>query len=107
MNEIRKLDLSVLNNCPELQVLSLSDNQLRTLDLAPLVDCPRLQRLHLLKNRLTGIDVSPLFLLPELESLLIDNTVVLTANSRFKEVRPLPPPLQTLMGQGRIKWQPG
>jgi Leucine-rich repeat (LRR) protein len=105
MNELKEIDLSVLSNCVDLSAVSLSHNQLTTIDLSPLEKCVRLQRLHLKSNPLAQVDISPLFVLPELESLLLDQSVVLIAHPKFKQVRFMSPSLKVLIERGQIKWE--
>jgi len=71
-NYLRRIDLHPLSECSKLRTLRLGINCLKDIDLAPLADCRALEWLDLGANRLTRIDLSPLEELTKLRKVRLD-----------------------------------
>jgi len=61
-NMLDELDLAPLAGCSSLKDVRIQSNHLTRLDLWPLVDCTELKEIDLSENRLHSLDLSPIFL---------------------------------------------
>ena len=101
MRAAKKVDLSEVGNCTEIEVLNLSNNMIEEVDLSPLSTCKSmttlllennhltnidlwylagsdsLRNLDLKNNRLPSLDLTPLFLRAHIE---LDSSVVVSAD---------------------------
>jgi len=71
-NYLRRIDLSPLSKCSKLRTLRLGINCLKEIDLTPLADCQMLEWIDIGANCLTSIDLFPLEELTELRKLRLD-----------------------------------
>ncbi|MHA2024869.1 MAG: hypothetical protein ACW98U_03115 [Candidatus Thorarchaeota archaeon] len=76
-NMIEEIDLSPLSTCNSLTTLLLENNNLTNLDLWSLAGSKSLVNLDLKNNRLPSLDLTPLFLRAHIE---VDSSVVISAD---------------------------
>jgi hypothetical protein len=82
-NMLDELDLTPLMGCSTLVELRIQSNHLKTLNLWPLVNCIELKEIDITENRLHGFDLSPIFLKTYVR---IDSSVVISADSLLQYI---------------------
>jgi hypothetical protein len=80
-NMLDDLDLSPLTGNSTLQELHIQNNHLEDLDLWPLVDCAKLRVIDLSDNRLRGLDITPIFIATKTR---IDSSTVVSADELLR-----------------------
>ncbi|MFX1415721.1 MAG: leucine-rich repeat domain-containing protein, partial [Promethearchaeota archaeon] len=75
-NYLSRIDLRPLSECSKLRALRLGINCLKDVDLEPLTECRALESLDLGANRLTRINLSPLEVLTQLRRVRLDGNRV-------------------------------
>lgn len=80
-NMLDNLDLLPLAGNSTLQELHIQNNHLTDLDLWPLVGCVKLRAIDLSDNRLRGLDITPIFLTTKIR---IDSSTVISADGLLR-----------------------
>jgi Leucine-rich repeat (LRR) protein len=79
----RLTDISILRDCQNLEILSLSYNQIQ--DITPLKHCTALKELYLIKNNITSMaDLSNLTGAKDLRILCIDENPICSEVSNLR-----------------------